>query len=293
MKYKTPLLVILIIMGFSVSISAQTDETISTENTKEIPAFRSSRLIYGRSAQTSKANSLDIRISGRFGRVGDGFDGWFGIDTSFIRIGADYGITDNLMVSFGRSKLDKEFDLSSAYKILQQTSGSRNVPITMSILAGVMCTSVDFPDAMDVNFGDRLSTMVQLLIARNFMDRLTLQVAPVWTYNGLKNNPEDSHHVFSIGLGGHLKLSKRFSINVEYYPLFDDNKFSGTRSPLAVGVDIETWGHVFQFFVGNSMAPSEHLMLTRTTDKWSDGHLHIGFNLSRTFKFGKDTAKSH
>lgn len=285
MNYKT-LLIALVIMGCSISINAQTNDTIYVESTKEIPAFRSSRLIYGRTAQTSAANSLDVRISSRFGRINEGFDEWFGLDTSFYRIGADYGITDNLTVGFGRSKMDKEFDLSGVYKILQQSSGNRNTPITLSVYTGVMCTSIDFPDEMDISFGDRLSTMIQVFVARNFMERLTIQVAPVWVYNGLTNDPDDSHHIFSVGLGGHFKLSKRFSVNVEYYPLFSGSKLSGTSSPLAVGFDIETKGHVFQLFVGNSMAPNEHLMLTRTTDKWGDGDLHFGFNLVRTFRFG-------
>lgn len=292
MKYKL-LFSIIIAISAALCANAQPQRTSYTQSTKdytqsteEIAAFRSSRLIYGRSAQTGKANSLDIRISGRFGRFGEGFEGWYGLDTAFVRIGADYGITDNLMVSFGRSKLDKEFDLSSAYKILQQAEGNRNTPVTMTILAGVMCTSVKFPDEMNIHFRDRLSTMVQVLVARNFMERLTVQVAPVWAYNGLTNSPDDSRHIFSVGLGGHLKLTKRMSVNVEYYPLFDGSKLSGTRSPLAIGVDLETKGHVFQLFVGNSMAPSEHLMLTRTTDRWADGHLHFGFNLSRTFSFG-------
>jgi hypothetical protein len=142
------------------------------------------------------------------GDLGKALTDEFGLDTAFVRIGVDYGITNNLMVSFGRSKLDKEFDLSGVFKVLQQSSGSCNMPIIMSVYGGVMCTPAKYPD-MNIDFGDRLSTMVQVRIARNFMERLTLQIAPIWVYNGMTNHPDDSHHIFSVGLGGHLKITKK------------------------------------------------------------------------------------
>ncbi|MDR2037826.1 MAG: DUF5777 family beta-barrel protein [Bacteroidales bacterium] len=246
---------------------------------KTVDAFGSSRLIYGRSAQTTRAGNLDLRISHRFGRLREGIDDWFGLDTAFVRIGLDYGITDRLMVGFGRSKMDKELDLSVAYKMLEQ---SETMPVTLSLYGGVMVNTLKM-SGQDYDFGDRLSTIFQVLVARRFLDRFTIQVAPVWVYNDRVPTADDDHHIFSVGLGGQVRILKRLSMNVEYYPVFSGSKYHGTVSPLAVGVDIQTWGHVFQFFVGNSMAPNEHLSLIRTTDKWEKGQIHFGFNLLRRF----------
>lgn len=277
------ILCILLFNCFVIRTYAQ--EAYYPEKREKSPIpFRSSRLIYGRSSQTTLANSLDFRVSGRFGRLSQGFDDWFGLDTAFVRIGVDYGITDRLMVGFGRTKLDKEFDFSAAYKILRQSTEDNSMPVTLTAYGGLFITDRKFPGE-DIDFGDRLSTMLQLTVSRTFAERIYVQVAPAWVYNAHTPQADDEHHIISVGLGANVRILKRVSVSAEYYPLFSGSKFEGTTSPLVFGIDLETHGHSFQLFFGNSMAPSEHLFLTHTTDKWSKGQIHFGFNLLRIFSF--------
>jgi long-subunit fatty acid transport protein len=98
---------------------------------------------------------------------------------------------------------------------------------------------------------------------------------------------EDDNDVWSVGAGGRFKVSKRVSINIEYYYILSKNTASKYENPLSIGVDIETGGHVFQLHVTNSEGIIEQQFIGRSTGKWLDGDIHIGFNISRVFTLKK------
>ncbi|MCE2936697.1 MAG: DUF5777 family beta-barrel protein [Cyclobacteriaceae bacterium] len=54
-----------------------------------------------------------------------------------------------------------------------------------------------------------------------------------------------------------------------------------------MGVDIETGGHVFELIICNSQGLTERAFIAETTGQWSEGDLHLGFNVTRTFQFRK------
>ncbi|MEJ7676566.1 MAG: DUF5777 family beta-barrel protein [Segetibacter sp.] len=99
----------------------------------------------------------------------------------------------------------------------------------------------------------------------------------------------------AIGIGGRQKISKRVSINGEYYYVLPAYKFEGTTNSLSFGVDIETGGHVFQLHLTNSTGMTERSFIARTQkegSQWSKGNINFGFNISRVFVIGKKTTKS-
>ncbi len=53
---------------------------------------------------------LEVRILHRFGLLSNGADTFFGLDEATMRMGFDYGLTDNLTIGVGRSTLNKELD---------------------------------------------------------------------------------------------------------------------------------------------------------------------------------------
>lgn len=96
----------------------------------------------------------------------------------------------------------------------------------------------------------------------------------------------DPNDLFSMGAGMRFKLTKRFSFNAEYYYVIsphNDYQSSATYNPLAIGVDIETGGHVFTIMLTNSLAMIEKAFIGETTDQWQEGGIHLGFNVSRVF----------
>ncbi len=60
---------------------------------------------------------------------------------------------------------------------------------------------------------------------------------------------------------------------------------------LALGVDIETGGHVFQLMVSNGLGMLEQHMVRQTTTSYSNMGIRLGFNISRTFSFDKNAKK--
>ena len=93
----------------------------------------------------------------------------------------------------------------------------------------------------------------------------------------------DPHDIFALGVGTRVKLSKRVSLNAEYYQQFQKLTSINARNSLAFGVDIETGGHVFQIILSNAITMVEKSFITETTGNFFGGDIHLGFNLSRTF----------
>ncbi len=248
-----------------------------------VGTFESSRLIAGHSVETNKKRSLDFRVSHRFGLIDGGFYEFFGLDNASIRIGLDYGITDRLTVGWGRSTRDKEFDFPVTYKILRQSSGRHNIPVSVTVLGELMLRTLKNSEGDIPTFDEMSSTALQLLIARKFSSAISAQVMPVWIHYTETPQEGDPSDIFSVGLGGSVRIFKRVRINAEYYPLFSGNKFDNTVSPFSIGFDIQTGGHVFQLFIGNATGTNERQLITQTADRWNKGQLHFGFNILRVF----------
>jgi hypothetical protein len=52
---------------------------------------------------------------------------------------------------------------------------------------------------------------------------------------------------------------------------------------MAVGLDIETGGHVFQLFFTSSQWLTEQHVVARNVDDFLSGDFRIGFNVNRVF----------
>ena len=106
---------------------------------------------------------------------------------------------------------------------------------------------------------------------------------PTYIHKNLVALVSDPNEQFAIGIGGRQKLTKRVSLNAEYYYQIPKYQMKGTSNALSVGFDIETGGHVFQLHFTNSRAMTEKNFITETV-----GHkIYFGFNISRVFTIGK------
>jgi len=255
-------------------------------------SFKTNRVINGHSIENTAAGVLDFKISHRFSPVRQGLYDIFGLDGATIRFGLDYGITNRLMVGAGRNSREKIYDGFVKYKILRQSSGARNMPVTVTYLADAQIKSVKFADpSRDNKFTDRLYYTHQLLIGRKFGDRLSLQLMPTLVHRNLATTPEDKNDVYALGVAGRFKLSKRTALNAEYYYVPDGQIATSYVNSLSVGLDIETGGHVFQLHFTNSPDMTYKGFITETQEQWffkgNDGQLmsgiRFGFNVSRVF----------
>ena len=236
------------------------------------------------SVENTAKGVLDIKISHRFGFINSGISDLFGLDQASIRIGGDYGITDRLMIGIGRSSFEKTYDGFLKMKVLRQSTGKKNMPVTASLLASTAIKTVEFQDPDRINyFSSRLYYTFQALVGRKFNESLSLQLSPTLVHRNLVRTSSESNDVISLGIGGRYKLNKRTSINAEYIYVLPDQLAAGYRNSFSIGFDIETGGHVFQLHFTNSTSMIEKGFITETVGNWFDGDIHFGFNVSRVF----------
>ncbi len=281
-------LVILLFFFNSLAIHGQEDllslleEEVTVNYATAI--FKSSRIINGHSIENTPRGILDVRISHRFGFINSGFYDLFGLDGATIRIGGDFGISDRISLGFGRSSLEKMYDVYGKIKILRQSSGKSVMPLGLTYIATSAISTLRFedPDASNL-FQSRFFYTHQLLLARKFSEGLSLQIMPTLVHRNLVQTHEESHDVLAIGIGGRQKLSKRVSFNLEYFYVLPDQLAERYKNSLSIGFDIETGGHVFQLHFTNSTSMVGKGFIAETVGDWLDGGIHFGFNLSRVF----------
>jgi hypothetical protein len=271
--------------------------------------FKSTRLINGHTVETTPPHTMDLRISHRFGLLNSGFYNFFGLDEAHMRLGFDFGITKNLMVGVGHNTHIGTYDGFFKLKLLRQSKGEKNMPATVSFLAGIAINSQKKENleasmftqdhAYTINnFSDRVSEVLQLLIARKFTEGLALQLMPTLIHhdnihlNDLQEVSVYNHiNAFAIGAGGRQRISRRVHVTAEYYYQLPSTKTEGTRNSLSFGVDIETGGHVFQLHVTNSRHMLEQSFITETSGRWDKGDILFGFNILRVFHLKKEHNK--
>ena len=237
--------------------------------------FKATRLVTGHSVENLGAGVLDFRIAHRFNAFKNGFDDFFGLDGATTKIQFDYGITNRIMIGVGRSPLNKEWEGFTKIKLLPQLESG--MPVTVSYMGAVGVQSKN-----GYSFNQNLAYTNQLLIARKFNERFSLQIRPTFAHYNLVNETADPNNIFALGAGGRIKLTRRTSLNVEWYPVIGD-RLAGTTNAIAIGVDVETGSHVFQMHFTNSAGLTERSLIGQTTGRVEKGDIRFGFNISRVF----------
>ncbi len=292
---------LMLISAGTIAQDVNLDSLLEQESKKEqkntsekvISTFKSTRVGNGHSVETIPEGVLDIKVQHRFGYLSGGWEQFFGLDNATIRIGGDYGITNRLMIGGGRATYGKQWDAFAKYKILEQQSGKKNIPISLSVLGTIMLQTLHTPDSIkDVaHFSDRLYYAGQIIIARKFGTALSLQLMPTIVHYNVVPLATDPNDIISIGGALSTKINKRTSLVLEYYYNLPGFKFDNSQNSLSVGVDIETGGHVFQVLLTNGQGIAERPFITETSGKFFDGDISLGFNISRAFQLGKPKKK--
>lgn len=282
-------LIVVLFLSFPLFSFAQDDlllmATDSNETQVANSTFKGIRVINGHSVETVGRNNLHFVISHRFDRINRGFKDFFGLDAATNRLGLEYGLTDQVMIGIGRSSFEKNYDFFGKYKLLRQSTGLKNVPFSVTAFTGYSLRT--FKSDPKLSGKDRSSYIGQLLIARKFGEALSLQLSPTIIYRNRPDIFTDSKSVFATGIGGRVKITKRTSINGEYNYVFPNQIDDSYTNNLSFSYDIETGGHVFQLLFTNSFGMVERQFITETNGSWGNGDIHFGFNISRSFSFGK------
>ena len=277
-------------------LSAQDDWSLGLDNEESSikPSFNDTRVANGHSVEVLEKNTLDLRISHRFGDIAVTSSGrtLYGLDNSTdIRIGFEYGINDQLMIGLGRSKGAGPFfevwDGLVKYNILSQ---SEKIPLSLSFASSLFTTSMLASlDSTHVtsfeSLAHRFSYFNQMLLAYNLKNIISFQLAPGLLHRNYVAY-EDQNSNFVLGTMLKIKLMKKVSLLGEYYLVMREQKtINNTEyvNPLAISVEIKTHAHNFQINFMNSPGIGEGQFIPYTSSKWLDGEFRLGFTISRHF----------
>ena len=270
-------------------------ESDVVEETTVTAAFKGLKVVNFESTKLASQKDLFLVVSHRFGTVKNGIDDFFGLDNAVTQIKFIYGVNEWLNIGVARSSLQKKYGVHTKYRLIaQKTDGS---PVTV---VGYHLMTINTALEKDLfprlEFQDRLNYTSQVLISRKFSNDFSLLLAPTFVHENLATRSfgstgdfedlrfyDEDNNQFAVGIGGRYKLTKRWSVNVDYGVHLNRNENSSFKNPLSIGFDLETGGHVFQMHFTNAQAMFEDGFIVQGQGDWGDGDFFFGFNLSRVF----------
>ncbi|MBW2938114.1 hypothetical protein KXJ69_08345 [Aureisphaera sp. CAU 1614] len=265
----------------------EVDNTVSS-------AFKGLKIVNFESTKLAGGKDLFFIVSHRFGTVKNGFDDFFGLDNAVTQLKFIYGITDGINIGVARSSFQKKYGIHAKYRLLQQEKDGFPFTIVGYNLVTIN-TALDKDLLPNLEFSDRVNYVNQILISRKFSEDFSFLIAPTHVHENLATrsfveisdtefeNYDEENNQFAIGVGGRYKLTKRWSLNMDYGIHLNRNSNSIFKNPLSIGVDLETGGHVFQMHFTNAQAMFEDGFIVQGQGDWGDGDFFFGFNLSRVF----------
>lgn len=295
MKIYKILLLAALALPLSVFSQEQVNDTIVKEK-PERPAFESSFLFDNPTNVLFSKNTLEIQMSHRFGELNDDKNdlaGFYG--SANIRIGLTYAIHDRLTVGFGTTKNKNYQDFNWKAALLRQTRSDK-IPVSVSYYGNFAIDARSKNQGLFVETSDRYSFFNQLIIARRFNPKLSLQVAPsVSHYNTVATTTRND--MVAIALGGRYKISSQTSVIADYSQPLTKMKLDNPYPGISLGFEFGTSAHTFQLFATNywGILPQDNYMFNKKATglegtfgfgkQKKSGQYLIGFNITRNYNF--------
>lgn len=276
---------------------------------KEAPArkytrttFNSTRIINMQSTEIVSKGALEFMISHHFSNIWNKDGGkqniaqLFGLNSGIAHTYLSFAYSPSGYLNLGVAAAgSSKYEGWAKIKLLRQQTGASNVPVSVAWFSLVNVNTAADPD--NEFAGNKVAFVNQLLIARKFSNKFSLQLIPTWVhYNVVPYGINNSNEVFSLGLGGKYKATSKMNLTFEYTRQLNmyENLISKNGSIinyhpdlLAVGIEINTGGHLFQFYVGSTTESSNLDQLTRNNSSIRDGNFALGFTINRSLNFGK------
>jgi hypothetical protein len=217
----------------------------------------------------------------------------FGFDMlSDMRIALEYGVTDKLMIGFGRCKgtgapYRSLLDGFVKYRLLTQKKNE--MPVSMAIIGGSTFTYMTASsDLSQVNsfpkVAHRFSYFTQVNVAHHFGDKASIALMPTYVHRNYVA-ADDVNDLFALGGAFRVKLTSRFALVGEYYQVFCNSAYRqiGYKNSLGIALEWFTFGHNFTINFTNAAGLGETQFIPYTFQSWSKGQFRFGFSVSRKF----------
>jgi hypothetical protein len=299
------ILLIFIFIFVSSQLSLAQDTIIEEVYAEEEPiTFASTRIISGHSVETIAKGITDFRIEHRFGDIAGtngGVQNMFGFDMlSDMRIALEYGVTDKLMIGFGRCKgtgAPYRSLLDGFVKYRALTQKKNKMPVSLAVIGGSTFTYMTASsDISQVNSfpktAHRFSYFTQVNVARHFGDKASIALMPTYVHRNYVAS-DDVNELFSLGGAFRIKLTSRFALIGEYYHAFSNGTLrpsdtredgsAGYKNSMGIALEWFTFGHNFTINFTNAAGLGETQFIPYTFQSWGKGQFRFGFSVSRKF----------
>ena len=284
MKKNKILLSLLLIYSFSFSqenLLKELESQNEYKTTNNFSAFKAIKIVNNQSTKQASEKELYLYVSHRFGSIDEGINTLFGLDIANTKIELLYGLTNKLQIGFSRESFKKTYSLNAKYNITTQSS---KLPINSSLYISYNYNSLLDQDIYPtLSNSDRNLFFGQLLLSKNFSDKISLQLSPTYAKRGFNETIFEQENNIILGLASSYRITNRLAFNIEYSANLDRPEISPFNDVLSFGIDIETGGHVFQLLFSNTQTIDNVSVMTDAEGSWKDGKIYFGFNILRVF----------
>jgi hypothetical protein len=267
------------------------DDAMPEKDTRPVKnTFESIWLMDAQTVMVPIKGTLEMDFQHRFGTWNNGYDDFWGIfAASNIRIGFDYVPVDRLMIGLGFTKDSLLWDFYGKYALMRQgRSGGSPVSLTYYVNAAVDTRAEEKTSFSE--FSDRWSFFHQLMVARKFGDKLSLQGAINLSWfnfkplaipeGGTSPTSDDNAHI-SASFAGRFKLTNTLGLTAAYDLPITEHEFFNPEPNLQLGIELVTSSHAFQIFVGNYKSLVPQYNHTYNMNSFGDNEILLGFNITR------------
>jgi hypothetical protein len=295
-----------------ITLWAQDTDAVVEEKKPVKNTFESIYIIDNQTVMVPYKNTFEFDIQHRFGLIDNGYEDFWGLFApSNIRLGFGYTPVNNLMVGFGFTKQNLTWDFNAKYAILKQMTNGGS-PISLTYFGNAAVDTRDkelFPNPEEFQSTERWSFFHQLLLARKFSDKFSLQLGgSISHFNAVYPQLDpatdtyqeiDNDHI-ALAMSARYKISGSTSVLLNYDqpltlrdPLDPEDEGSDPKPNLSLGIEFTTSAHAFQIFVGNfqSITPQRNNFYNSNwgfgNDQFSlwDPEWLIGFNMTRLWSY--------
>lgn len=276
---------------------------LSGQRERVYRTFKDTRVVNVHSVETLPKGKLDVRISHRFGDMFGDNGGWptfYGLEVAAdVAIGAEYGVTDHLNIGLYRAKgagatpngdagLRQNLNLIVKNRFLYQEE--EGFPFSATVVGTATMSGAQRIEGNEnliqsfPKFAHRMAFNGSLVLARKFGKNLSLQLIPGVTHRNLVPF-EGENTIFSIGAAARYQISRVMALVADATHPFSNTITgdNGYSTPIGVGLEWDTGGHVFQLNFTNAEGLFETDYIPYTTTSWGAGEFRIGFTISRWF----------
>lgn len=298
-----------VLLGLFVSTMAQ-DAAVAVKKAPKQKftraVFNSTKIINMQSTEIVGPGVLQFMISHHFSNIWNKGGGkqniaqFFGLNSGVAHTYLSFDYSPLKWMNVGVAMAgSSRYEGWAKFKILRQQTGAKNIPVTVGWYSMMNVNTAEDPD--NEFTGNKFSFMNQLLISRKFNDKISLQLMPTWIhFNVVPYGINNSNEVFSLGIAGKYKVKGNMNITLEYARQLNMYENLITKNGaiinyhpdlLALGIEMNTGGHLFQFYIGSTTDASAIDQLARNNSSIKDGNIAIGFTINRGMNVKKNKDK--